>query len=79
MDSFVTFQEAFAMDIEDEEEEEEGQSSPVKAQVMQRDLLDLDPLNNPSDVTTAVQDYRSPWPWRSQNNDNGRAGAVLRE
>ncbi|KAH7270840.1 Alpha/Beta hydrolase protein [Fusarium redolens] len=53
MSGFVTFQEGLAMAIEDDEEEE--QSSPVKAQAMQRDLLNLDPLDNQSDDTTAAR------------------------
>jgi predicted esterase len=53
MSGFVTFQEGLAMAIEDDEEEE--QRSPVKAQAMQRDLLNLDPLDNQSDETTAAR------------------------
>ncbi|EXK46513.1 hypothetical protein FOMG_00225 [Fusarium oxysporum f. sp. melonis 26406] len=52
-----SFQEDFEMTIEDGDYEEEEQSSPMEMQAMQRDLLKLQPLDNPSDDTRASQAF----------------------
>ncbi|EMT64775.1 hypothetical protein ACKRZS_006129 [Fusarium odoratissimum] len=52
-----TFQEGLEMTIEEGDYKEEEQSSPIKMQAMQRDLLNLQPLENPSDDTRASQAF----------------------
>ncbi|EWY80635.1 hypothetical protein FOYG_16571 [Fusarium oxysporum NRRL 32931] len=52
-----TFQEDLEMTSEDGDYEEEEQSSPIKMQAMQRDVLNLQPLDNPSDDTRASQAF----------------------